>query len=226
MTDQSGLARFVGRYWRERRPHTNPEVLLSIDAMHDAALRKDGLYVDGDGPFHLVAPGVIARDTDGTQYPTRYVLSGDELLAVSDYSRRVSAIGDPHIFMDAAFGLIALCLGGLIAMFWMAKDRWGLGLAALGAALLPAALFWPGLDGMGFEGDVILGRPWRFDALLPRAACWRSPRRCCWQDWDAASSHGARFPPRKPLTGALVAFSAATLVVLLALIGTFRLPGF
>ncbi len=226
LTDQSGLARFVGRYWRERRPHTNPEVLLSIDAMHDAALRKDGLYVDGDGPFHLVAPGVIARDTDGTQYPTRYVLSGDELLAVSDYSRRVSAIGDPHIFMDAAFGLIALCLGGLIAMFWMAKDRWGLGLAALGAALLPAALFWPGLDGMGFEGDVILGRPWRFDVLFA-AGCLLAVSAAL-----LLAGLGRSLVARRPVSaaqtayGALVAFSAATLVVLLALIGTFRLPGF
>ncbi len=226
MADQSGLARFEGRYWRERRAHTNPELLLSIDAMHDAVLRRDGLYVDGDGPFHLIAPNVIARDTDGTRLPTRYVLSGDDLLAVSDYSRRVSTVTDPHTYVDIAFGLVAICLGGLVAMIWIGTARWGLGLAAFGAAILPAALFWPGLGGMGFEGDVLFGRPWRFQILFAAGGFLATGAILLTAGLAPRIDTGRETPVAAMAYQGLVALSAAALVVLLALVGTFRLPAF
>lgn len=159
--DTSGL---VGRYWRERRGHTTPEVLLFLKSVATVTRAgPDGLLIDGKGPYRQVAPGVFQYQSGPESDVETVVFRDDQMLTTAGYGRRVSGLADPAVSSKLAIFLIAISASGMLAVAWR---RWGAiaAVVAAGAAMaIPAVL-------MGdLETDVLTGRPWRFTVLF--AAC-------------------------------------------------------
>jgi CubicO group peptidase (beta-lactamase class C family) len=191
LADQSGLNRYVGRYWTERRPHTDAEVIEALAGVQVVTLRADGLYVDGKGPFHQIAPNVIALDTHGDVRPTTYVLAGDQLLGTSAYSVRVHGLSDPAVVSTIGLVAILVLATGLLGLVWCSGwTRWTSGAVGLAALAFPLAIFWSGLNGLGLGGDLQFGHLWRLKLLwvagavivagaaslsLAAIATWRRP---------------------------------------------------
>lgn len=155
---------FAGRYWKERRPHNSPEVLLFLDSVSTVSASGLGsLMIDAEGPYREASPGVFRFQPTPDAAVRTVVFRGEEMLSAAGYAKRVSGLSDPRRISHLALLLVALCLTGLLAPSWR---RWAAiaGVtAAAGALLIPAVLM---AGPSALEADILNGRPWRFLVLL------------------------------------------------------------
>lgn len=168
LSPQPELAPFIGRYWRERRPHTTPETLVALTDVVDVARHPEhGLMIGGDGPYDAIGPNLFARASRDGVPGKVYGFTQDEILETSNYGRRVEGLSDPKNVLRVGYVSLALLLTGLFALLFWRRGRHrflglGAGIVALG---IPAALLAPAASFSDLVSDIIQGNPWRFTTL-------------------------------------------------------------
>lgn len=165
---QPDLTPFLGRYWRERRPHTTPETLVALTDVMDVARHPErGLMIGGDGPYEAIGPNLFARASRDGVPGKVYGFARNEILETSNYGKRVEGLSDPKNVLRMAYVGLALLLTGLFAPFFWRRGRHRfLGVAAAIIALgTPVALLAPTASFSDIVSEIIQGNPWRFTLL-------------------------------------------------------------
>jgi CubicO group peptidase (beta-lactamase class C family) len=173
LEDQTAAQAFLGRYWTDRRPQSSAEMMAALPAVTVITSGPEGLLVNGQGPFRLIAPDVIEGPTDGTIMPQRFGLRGDTLLQGAAVAQRVSGPSDPGVISTMALGALGASLLGFAALAWRrGLSKWAAFALPFAAATIPFAAFWPGPTGGGIVEDILAGRSLRF--ILMAIAAWIS----------------------------------------------------
>lgn len=157
------LSAFAGRYWVERRNHTTLETLFSLDAVKTVTAGRDGLYVNGDGPYVRIGDALFQRKMDPQRAGAKIAFAGDALVETSNVSRKVSGLTDPQVLSRVWLLCVAVAATGLFSAVWLGGAARWLAPVVATAAMAPPALLFARVQSL--VPEALRGVSWTFDLV-------------------------------------------------------------
>lgn len=221
LADQSGAQAFIGRYWSKRRPQSSAEMLVALPAVTVISDGPEGLLVNGQGPYRLIAQDVIEGPTDGTSAPRRFALRDGFLLQDATVAERVSGLSDPGVISTIALAALGASLLGFASFTWRrGLSKWAAMALPFAASTIPFAAYWPGADGGGIVDDILAGNPLRF--ILITIGAWSAVGAAIlmsigvWRAFSIASVNGGRLGRWAGRVHRIIVLGAALALVLVS----------